>query len=91
LGEILANKNGWSSVTAIFVAIGRFFSQKHLVTLEPILQSQVKTPALLNFYNATGSLARFETNFFFYFELAYYNAGVVAVNLKMAGLAPDLG
>jgi hypothetical protein len=34
---------------------------------------------------ATGSLARFENKFFlFFFEnaLAYYNAGVVAVNLK---------
>jgi hypothetical protein len=40
-------------------------------------------------YNATSSLVRFEDkNIFFYFEndLAYYNAGVVAVNSKFVGL-----
>jgi hypothetical protein len=39
--------------------------------------------SVVNFYNATGSLACFENkNTFFFFEnaLAYYNAGVVAVN-----------
>jgi hypothetical protein len=42
-------------------------------------------------YNATGSLLRFENNFFsstLKNTLAYYNTGVVAVNLKVAGLAP---
>jgi hypothetical protein len=48
--------------------------------------------SVVNFYNATGSLARFENkNIIFYFQnlLACYNAGAVAVNLKIVGLAPD--
>jgi hypothetical protein len=44
-------------------------------------------------YNATGSLARLENkNILFYFEkrcMYPYNAGVVDVNLKNEGLAPD--
>jgi hypothetical protein len=46
---------------------------------------------VVNFYNATGSLARFKNqNFYATLKnaLAYYSAGVVAVNLKVVGLAP---
>jgi hypothetical protein len=42
--------------------------------------------SVVNFYNATGSLARFENKKKYYSTLkktlAYYNAGVVAVNKK---------
>jgi hypothetical protein len=42
----------------------------------------VTTPALcVNIYNATSSLVHYENkNVFFYFALAYYNAGIVVVN-----------
>jgi hypothetical protein len=46
--------------------------------------------SVVNFYNATRSLERFENKKIFYYTsknaLAY--AGVVAVNLKVVGLAP---
>jgi hypothetical protein len=47
-------------------------------------------------YSATSSLVRFENkNIFFYFKKTLnptrYSAGVVAVNSKVVGLAPDFG
>jgi hypothetical protein len=48
--------------------------------------------SVVNFYNSTGSLARFEIKMFsssLKNDLAYYSAGVAAVNSKVVGLAPD--
>jgi hypothetical protein len=46
---------------------------------------------VLNIY-ATGSLARFKSYFYCILKnvLAYYNAGVVAVNVKVIGLTTGL-
>jgi uncharacterized protein YbcV (DUF1398 family) len=55
--------------------------------------TSIYNASVVNFYNATGSLARFESNFLnstLKNALAYYNAGVATVNLKVVGLTPDL-
>jgi hypothetical protein len=48
-----------------------------------LFRCKVYNASVVNFYNATGSLARFENkkNSTLKNALAYYNAGVVAVNL----------
>jgi hypothetical protein len=47
--------------------------------------------SVVNFYNATDSLACFENKIILKNAQVYYNAGVVAANSKVVGLAPVVG
>jgi hypothetical protein len=68
-------------------------SQATLTSPGPNSTTSIYNARIVNFYNATGSLARFESYkklLFLKNVLAYYNAGVVAVNSKVVALPPDM-
>jgi hypothetical protein len=56
-----------------------------IIRANPGPTTSIYNASVVNFYNANGSLARFESRKKIYFEK---RSGVVAVNSKVVGLAP---